>query len=84
MLDNEQRAMYGEAAIQAGAPDHGRNGVDYEGVFTDAGDCIANILHRLVQAHPSESLDERLEEARDVFRRADLHFTAEIEGGDGL
>lgn len=80
MLSNEERGLYGAAAVEAGSPDHGQNGDDFDGAYTDAGDAIANILHHLFQVNPDQSLDEREAAALGVLERGRLHFTAELRG----
>lgn len=83
MLTNEDRAEWGQRAIAAGTVDYGANGDDLDGLFTDAGDAITNILHKLALAAGSEMNDEEAAHfARDVLRRAELHFSAEITGDE--
>lgn len=66
-LSNKARSTYGEAAVQAGDPDHDSNDPQ-----TSAGDAIANILHWL-----SDSGGEPVA----AVRAALMHFEAEVDGG---
>lgn len=83
-LDNQDRARFGLAAIAAGTPDHGKNGDDLVGVLTDAGDTVANVLHRVAEvvvgALPAADVDAVEAVTLTVFDKARLHFCAELRG----
>jgi hypothetical protein len=84
MVTNEQHAEYGDEAIRAGTPDYGQNGDDLDALFTDAGDAVANILHKLaLAAEPEMGVDAAAHFALGVLGRAQTNFEAEM-GGDDL
>jgi hypothetical protein len=73
MATKRKAAQTGKDAVMVGSPDYGHNGDDLEGILTDAGDAITNILHWI----ESEGADPD-----EAIRKAQMHFDAERVGGD--
>jgi hypothetical protein len=83
-IDNHRRAAHGRAAVAAGTPDYGQNGDDLDGVLTDAGDAVANVLHLVAQEVarllPDADVDAVEVLTLTVCDKARLHFAAELRG----
>jgi hypothetical protein len=67
-ITNDDRAEYGERAIETGDPDYGQNGL-----HTSVTDTLANIMHFCTLK--KLSFDTALASAR-------VHHNAETEGGE--
>jgi hypothetical protein len=84
-MTNDERAAYGNRAIEAGTPDLGQNGDDHNGRRTDAIDAITNIMHAI--AKTAEATGTQIQWGPESFAitmldSARMHFEAERTGDD--
>jgi hypothetical protein len=73
MMTKQKAAQVGEDAVMVGSRGYGQNGDDLDGILTDAGDAIANILHWV---------ESKGADPDDALHKANYHFDAERIGGD--